>query len=133
MACRPLERLGVGIEGYKGQYQVGLGTVPLHAQTVLEQPVLPVTAWGNPHEAMRYLKAGRHNLAIVRGAGQKLDQLVVRAIPALLFDYYDTQPHVGKHGPWDWEFIGRHMICSIKKCIEYQSSLQGHLEASFFE
>ena len=95
---------------FEGGAQVRLDSLP--------EAILPVTAWGNPHEAMRYLKTGRHKLAVVREDGKKLDQLIVRSIPALGFDYYLSEPNIQGHGPWGWEFMARHILPHVNTMID---------------
>ncbi len=92
-------------------------------------PILPVAAWGNPNEAMRYLKAGRHTLSVTCSEGAKLEQVVVRSIPALLFDYYGSVPPLAGFGPWDWEFMGKHILPHINTMIDAGVPREpGHIE-----
>ena len=57
-------------------------------------------------EAMRDLPAGRHVLRIEG----RIDQLIVRAVPALMYYAYNTNPAVEPYGPYDWAFTNKHVL-----------------------
>jgi len=61
---------------------------------------------GSPVEAMRLLPAGRHRLRV---AGQPTE-LVVRAIPALVFNVYPSTPQIAPFGTHTWERLAQHTL-----------------------
>jgi hypothetical protein len=63
-----------------------------------------------PVEAMRYLPAGKHTLAVVSAGGARLRSLVVRAIPELLYCQFQANPHVSEYGPYDWSFLQKYVL-----------------------
>jgi hypothetical protein len=63
-----------------------------------------------PVEAMRFLPAGKHTLAVVSHGGARLRSLVVRAIPELLYCQFQADPHVSEYGPYDWSFLEKHVL-----------------------
>ena len=84
----------------------------------LPTPILPAPVpFGDPTEAMRYLSAGRHKLTIRPAGDRRLEQLIVRAIPVLQYDYYDAKPHIAPHGPYDWSFMSRHVLPHINTMV----------------
>jgi hypothetical protein len=60
-------------------------------------------------EAMRLLPAGRHVVAV---AGTPTD-LVVRAIPALVYNVYPSTPRITPFGANSWERLQKHMLPNI--------------------
>jgi len=63
-----------------------------------------------PVEAMRLLPAGKHELTVRCDGGARLQSLVVRAIPELLYCQFQADPHVSEHGPYDWDFLQRYVL-----------------------
>ena len=59
-----------------------------------------------PVEAMRLLPAGRYVLAV---SGSPTD-LVVRAIPGLLYNVYPSQSQIAPFGPNDWQRLSRYTL-----------------------
>jgi hypothetical protein len=57
-------------------------------------------------EAMRLLPAGRHGLDV---AGAPTD-LIVRAIPALVYNVYPSTPQIAPFGANDWGRLKKHML-----------------------
>jgi hypothetical protein len=68
--------------------------------------VLAVAAYGEPVEAMRLLPAGKHFLDV---AGRPTD-LVVRAIPALVYNVYPSSTRIAPFGANDWERLSRYVL-----------------------
>jgi len=68
------------------------------------QDHLLLQAQGGAQEAMRYLAAGRHTLYVT---GRGPVQLVVRAIPEIIYANFPADPHVREYGPYDWDFLRR--------------------------
>ena len=82
-----------------GDCQIKLGTDPLLA------------AGGGrlPTEAMRLLPAGKHVLQV---SGAPTD-LIVRAIPALVYNVYPSTPRISPFGSNTWERLSKHMLPNI--------------------
>ena len=58
-------------------------------------------------EAMRFLPAGTHTLAL-RATGEcRIEQLIVRSIPELVYADFQDEPHVTAFGPFAGEFEKR--------------------------
>ena len=68
-------------------------------------------------EAMRYLKAGKHTVHVSRKGNGRLKQLVVRGVPALQHAFYGANPHIHAHGPYDWEFLKKHILPHVNVMI----------------
>ena len=68
-------------------------------------------------EAMRYLKAGTHTLHVSRKGKTALTRMIVRAIPALHYAFYDRQPHIAPHGPYDWAFLAKDIRPNVNVMI----------------
>ena len=68
---------------------------------------------GGIGEAMRPLPAGRHAVH-VEG---KPEQLIVRAIPELIYCQYRANPHIAPHGPYDWKFLSKDVLPNCNTII----------------
>ncbi len=66
-----------------------------------EQPLLESQAEQTPVETMRFLPAGRHRLRI---EGQP-SELVVRAVPALFYNVYQTGTQIVPFGVQTWDLL----------------------------
>ena len=87
----------------------------------------PVIVHDNPGEnqileAMRYLSAGEHTVAISSEGRSKLKSLTVRAIPEIIynkFPYKPTDAHVfsSDRGPNGWDFLQRHIFPNVNTII----------------
>ena len=86
----------------------GDATVSLDAE---DKPLLVSKAGAESVEAMRDLLAGRH---VIRING-RVDQLIVRSIPALMYYQYTISPAIEPYGPYDWKFISKDVLanCNI--------------------
>ncbi|MEW6359462.1 MAG: LamG domain-containing protein [Planctomycetota bacterium] len=74
-------------------------------------------------EAMRRIPAGRHVLH-VRG---KPSQIIVRAIPALIYNVHEAHPHIASFGPNTWERISKTILPScniIESGREYPDEME---------
>lgn len=65
-------------------------------------------------EAMLYLAKGPHTLQLT---AQQQGRLVVRAIPELIYSQYPCRPHLEPFGPYDWEFLTRHVLSHVNTII----------------
>lgn len=68
--------------------------------------LLTAHAGGAPAEAMRLLPAGKH---VLRLSGTPTD-LVVRAVPALVYNVYPSGPQIAPFGNNTWERLGRYTL-----------------------
>jgi len=64
-------------------------------------------------EAMRFLKAGTHEVQIVFKGYAEVNELVVRAVPMLQFAFYGANPHVSPYGPYDWKFLKKYVLSNV--------------------
>jgi len=65
-------------------------------------------------EAMQYLAEGEHRLSLGNAAGARLD---VRTMPEIAFCYYPSARHIESYGPYDWEYMERHVLCDVNAVI----------------
>ena len=83
----------------------------------------------NTLEAMRYLPAGEHKL-LVRSEGKPvIKNLIVRAIPELIFCKFQYNPHIPEYGPYDWNFLEKYVLPNVNVIVgsgneKYKSHLQ---------
>lgn len=64
-------------------------------------------------ETMRHLPAGDHPLAITG----TMKSLIVRRIPEIRFANYPADPWVWRFGPYDWEFLSRHILPNLTTLV----------------
>jgi hypothetical protein len=68
-------------------------------------------------EAMRYLRAGQHRLKVSREGDAKLERLVVRAVPEIIYCKFQYDPHVSEYGPYDWQFLSKYVLPNINTIV----------------
>ena len=81
----------------------GAATLTLDSE---DKPLAGAETGEKPVEAMRDLAAGRHTLRV----DGRIDQLIVRAVPALMYYAYNTKPAIEPYGPYDWAFTSEHVL-----------------------
>lgn len=67
-------------------------------------------------EGMRFLPAGGYTVRLQPERSAKLESLVIRAIPELIFCKFQYDPFISPHGPYDWAFVQKH-IAAHANCI----------------
>jgi hypothetical protein len=70
-----------------------------------------------PLEAMRFLPAGSHKLAVRCQGNAALQSLTVRAIPELIFCKFGAGVHVTEYGPYDWDFLAKDVIPNVNTMV----------------
>ncbi len=65
-------------------------------------------------EAMRLLKAGEHAVRIENAAGGTLE---LRTVPELTYCYYPATPHIAPFGPYDWDYVSRHVLPHVNTIV----------------
>lgn len=70
------------------------------------EQILSIGVGGGTAEAMRLLPAGRHAIEVTGAPGE----LMVRAIPALVYNVYPSTPMIQPFGANTWERLGKHML-----------------------
>jgi len=65
-------------------------------------------------EAMQYLAEGEHRLHLDNAAKARLD---VRTMPEIAFCYYPSARHIESYGPYDWEYMERHVLSDVNAII----------------
>ncbi len=66
------------------------------------------------YEAMRFLAEGDHRLRLEPAAALALS---VRTVPELAYCYYPANPHIAPFGPYDWNFVTRHVLPHVNTLI----------------
>jgi len=72
---------------------------------------------GQTMEAMRYLPAGEHTVAVSQEGKSVLKSLTVRAIPEIIYCQFQYDPHVTECGPYDWDFLRRYILPNINTMV----------------
>jgi len=65
-------------------------------------------------EAMRCLAEGAHRLRLTHAAGAGL---AIRAVPEIAFCYYPSSRHIEPYGPYDWDYMTRHVLSDVNTLI----------------
>lgn len=93
-------------------------SVSCEARVVLDDKAEPLEWRRNPDtgafEAMRLLSEGTHKLEVAATASGRLD---VRAVPEIAFCYYPSGRHIKAYGPYDWAYVGRHVLPHVNTLI----------------
>jgi len=71
----------------------------------------------NTEEAMRYLDGGKHTLKIIKKGDVSIRKIIIRSIPMLHYAYYDAHPYVAPFGPYDWNFLSRHILPNVNTIL----------------
>jgi len=72
---------------------------------------------GETTEVMRWLSEGHHTVRVLAEKPRRLGHLVIRAVPELAFCKYQYDPHVPQYGPYDWEFLRRHILPHVNLVV----------------
>jgi len=87
-------------------------------QVVIDEETSPLVWRRNPQtgafEAMRYLAAGLHQVAVAANAKGRFE---VRTVPELSYCYYPASPHIKPFGPYDWTFVSRHVLPHVNAIV----------------
>ena len=83
-------------------------------QISIDGEPLPFQRVGERLECMRWMPAGELALAADEVAAQDLS---VRAIPELAFCKFGYNPYVPEYGPYDWEFLRKHVLDHVNTII----------------
>ncbi|MBI4557482.1 MAG: hypothetical protein HY706_07865 [Candidatus Hydrogenedentes bacterium] len=96
----------------------GKGADAADASAWLDHETEPIVWRPNPDsgalEAMRFLKAGRHELKIRDAASCKIS---VRAVPELAFCYYPASFHITAQGRLDRAFMDLHVFSHVNTLV----------------
>ncbi len=65
-------------------------------------------------EAMLYLAKGAHTLQL---SGLESGELIIRAVPEIIFSQYPSTPHLEPFGPYDWDFLTRHVLSQVNTLV----------------
>jgi hypothetical protein len=65
-------------------------------------------------EAMLYLPPGTHTLQLPK---QARGELVIRAIPEIIYSQYPSTPHIEAFGPQDWNFLTRSVLSHVNTLV----------------
>ena len=86
------------------------GKVELQLDKAMAPLLVREKGAAGPAETMRWLPAGRYTLGVNRLGNATLTQLIIRAIPELHYSQFQANPHVTPHGPYDWQFLSKHVL-----------------------
>lgn len=65
-------------------------------------------------EAMLYLSRGTHTLQIRR---RDRGELVIHAIPEIIYSQYPSTPHIAAFGPQDWNYLTRYVLSHVNTLV----------------
>ena len=65
-------------------------------------------------EAMLYLEKGTHSLQLPELTH---GELVIRAVPEIIYSQYPSEPHVKPFGPYDWNFLTRYVLSHVNTIV----------------
>ena len=68
---------------------------------------------GDRHEAMCLLPGGNHTMSFA----DPVRDLVVRTMPELAFCKFQYDPHISEFGPYDWDFLSRHVLPHVNTIV----------------
>ncbi|MBM4085421.1 MAG: LamG domain-containing protein, partial [Planctomycetes bacterium] len=68
-------------------------------------------------EAMRRLPAGQHTIHVGGEGNARPKDLIVRAIPELIYCKFGSNPHIEQHGPYNYEFLQRHVLPHVNTIV----------------
>jgi hypothetical protein len=72
---------------------------------------------GNPHEAMRYLARGQHELRVECEGDVSVSSLVVKAIPDLIHCGLGFNPAIKSYGSYDMDFLKKDVLPNVNALI----------------
>ena len=81
-------------------------------EIIVHTPGTPET-----REAMRFLGAGKHRLRIFGEGRASLQRLIVRSVPEILYCKLGYNPWVSRFGPYDWEFLQKHILPQVNTIV----------------
>lgn len=67
-------------------------------------------------EAMHFLSMGKYRVKVKCEGHSRLQHLIVRAVPEIIYCKFGYDPHVREYGPYDWEFLRKYVLHSVN-CI----------------
>ena len=98
--------------GKGGQLGISLDNAP---QT--HDVILSGAASNKTLEAMRFLPAGTHTLALKATGKCNVHRLIVRSIPELIYSHYMSNPHVKEFGPYGGAFVKKHIEKNVNTFV----------------
>jgi hypothetical protein len=86
-------------------------TAELNGQVTLKWRLNPTT---QTPESMLYLHKGTHTLQLHKLEG---GELVIRAIPEIIYSQYPSTPHIEAFGPYNWKFLTRYVLAHVNTIV----------------
>lgn len=84
---------------------------------------------GTQQEAMRFVPAGKQTIRVEAKGKASLKQLVVRAVPELVYCQFPSNPLIQPHGPYDWKFLEKDVLPNSNCIIAHHSDdYRSHVE-----
>jgi len=84
-------------------------------------------------EAMRFLPAGEHTLALRAEGASRVGRLVVRSIPEIIFATLLPKPHMAPHGPYDDAFMKKYVVPHVNTFVISESSRRPRTKEPLFK
>ncbi|NUM55718.1 MAG: hypothetical protein HUU46_18920 [Candidatus Hydrogenedentes bacterium] len=84
---------------------------------LLDDTTVALKKFGGHLEAMRYVSAGAHTVAL-NDQHEPAKRLEVRAIGELVYATYGDNPHIAETGVYTWEYLREH-------CLDHYNSIIG--------
>lgn len=69
------------------------------------------------NETMLWLSAGKHRINILYEGDGRIERIIARAVPELIFCKFQYDPHVTEHGPYDWRFLERYVLPHVNTIV----------------
>jgi hypothetical protein len=95
-------------ETTKARLSVSVDKDPRTKGIIVLNRVAPQT-----REAMRFLPAGEHTLTLTSEGLSRVDRIVVRSIPELIYANYGANPQMAPHGPYDERFMTKYIFRNV--------------------
>ncbi|MCX7778277.1 MAG: hypothetical protein N2381_09535 [Armatimonadetes bacterium] len=97
--------------------EVSLGSKILMGVEGVEKAIIVHEHGVNTVEAFRFLRAGEYSIVVDCHGNIRLERVVVRSVPEILFAKFGYDPWVKSFGPYDWSFLKAHMLPHITTVI----------------
>ena len=95
----------------------GRVTASLHQPGEEPEPLALETRSPNECEAMHFLPAGRHSLSVDAGGAGEIDNVIIRAIPEIVYSRYGANPHTAPFGPFGGRFEQKYIHPNINVLV----------------
>ena len=91
----------------------GRVTAAVTGPTPLADVIMLDGSAGQRNETMRYLPAGMHTVTVETRGDCTIENVIVRAVPELIYSRFDANPHVVPFGPYAGEFQEKYIFDNV--------------------